>query len=81
MLSLILGKRFYSIHYDIRKIIFYFLLTVVFYFLGKCITFDNPWLTCIARTPLLILFICIFLMREMRFIFSKDFIHKMFHKK
>lgn len=81
ILSLIWGKEFYSIKYDLRKIIFYFLLTIVFYFLGKCITFENPWITSIVRTPLLILFICIFLIREMRFLFSKDFIHKMFHKK
>lgn len=81
ILSLIWGKKFYAIKYDLGKISFYFLLTIIFYFLGKYITFANPWITCIVRTPLLILFICIFLMREMRFLFSKDFIHKMFHKK
>lgn len=32
ILSLIWGKKFYSIKYDLRKIIFYFLLTIVFIF-------------------------------------------------
>lgn len=81
VLSLILGHKYYRINYDLRKIIFYFLLTVVFYFAGRCITFDSPWLTCLARTPLLILFILIFLMREMKFLFTANFIHKLFSKK
>lgn len=81
ILSLIWGRKFYKINYDLRKIIFYFFIAVVFYFLGKCIKFDNDWLTCIARMPLLILFILLFLFREMRFLFAKDFIRKIFNRK
>lgn len=81
ILSLILGHRFYRIDYDLRKIIFYFLLAFVFYFAGRYITFESPWLTCIVRTPLLILFMLIFLRREMKFLFTGDFIRKMFSKK
>lgn len=81
ILSLLLGHKFYRIDYDIRKIIFYFLLTVVFYFAGKYIMFDNSWVTCLARTPLLILFVWIFLRREMKFLFIGDFINKMLCKK
>ena len=81
VLSLILGHRFYRIDYDIRKIIFYFLLAVVFYFAGRYITFDNPWVTCLARTPLLMVFVLIFLKREMKFLFTGNFIRKVFSKR
>ncbi len=81
ILSLILGHKYYRIDYDLRKIIFYFLLTIIFYFAGKYITFESPWITCIVRTPLWILFILIFLMREMKFLLSRDFINKLFGKK
>lgn len=81
VLSLIWGHKYYRVDYELRKIIFYFLLTLVFYFAGKCITFENAWITCIARTPLLIVFILIFLRREMKFLFTANFIHKMFAKK
>ena len=81
VLSLILGRRFYRINYDVGKIIFYFLLTVVFYFAGRYITFDNPWVTCLARTPLLIVFVLIFLRREMKFLFAGNFVGRMFGRK
>lgn len=81
ILSLIWGKKFYKISYDLKKIAFYFLVALVFYFIGRYIRFENAWLTCIARMPLLFIFILLFLYREMKFIFSKDFIYKMFHKK
>lgn len=81
ILSLIWGHKFYRINYDLRKTIFYFLLAIVFYIAGNCIKFDNAWLTSIARMPLLILFILIFLRREMKFLFTKDFMNKIFHKK
>lgn len=81
ILSLIWGKKFYKISYDLKKIAFYFSVALVFYFIGKYIRFENAWLTCIARMPLLFIFILLFLYREMKFIFSKDFIYKMFRKK
>lgn len=81
ILSLLWGHKFYRIDYDLRKIIFYFLIALVFYFAGSLIHFENPWLTCITRTPLLILFILIFVMKEMKFLLSRDFMHKMFSKK
>lgn len=81
ILSLIWGRKFYKIHYDLRKIILYFLIAILFYFLGKYIKFENAWLSCLARMPLLIAFILLFLYREMKFLFTRDFIHNMFRKK
>lgn len=81
IMSLFFGRKYYKINYDIRKIIFYFLVTLVFYFIGKCITFGNAWLTCFARMPLLLLFMWIFIRKEMKFLLTADFVRKMFHKK
>lgn len=81
ILSLLLGRRFYRIDYDVNKIIFYFLLAVVFYFAGRCVMFDNPWITCLARTPLLVVFILIFLRREMKFLFAGGAIRNILGKK
>lgn len=81
ILSLILGRKFYRINYDLGKIIFYFFIAMVFYFVGKCIKFDNDWFSCLARMPLLLLFILVFMYREMRFVFTKAFVHKIFNRK
>lgn len=81
ILSLLLGNRFYKVNYDLKRILFYFLLTIVFYFAGRCIQFENEWLSCIARMPLLLGFIFIFLYREMRFLFTKKFIDRVIHRK
>ncbi|MDR1756650.1 MAG: oligosaccharide flippase family protein [Culturomica sp.] len=81
VLSLWLGKRYYHISYDIGKILLYFLAALFFYWIGKNITFDNDWMTCLSRTPLLLLFIFIFIRIEMKFLLSREFVHKMFHKK
>lgn len=81
ILSLILGNKFYPVKYELGKIGFYFLLAFIFYYAGNCIQFENPWLTAITRTPLLILFVFIFVYREMRFLLSPDFVRGFFSKK
>lgn len=81
ILSFILGRRFYKINYDIPKIIFYFVICLVFYFVGRMITFDSNLVTCLARLPLFVLFVYIFVRREMSFLLTKDFMYKLIHKK
>lgn len=81
ILSLIWGKKFYKITYDLPKIGFYFVVAILFYFAGRLIQLENPWFTCLLRMPLLLIFILLFLYREMKFLFTKDFIYKMFRKK
>ena len=81
ILSFILGRHFYKINYDILKIIFYFVICLVFYFVGRMITFDSNLVTCLARLPLFVLFVYIFVRREMSFLLTKDFMYKLIHKK
>ena len=81
VISFILGKHFYKINYDIPKILFYFAVCLLFYFVGSHIKFDGNFLTCLARLPLFLLFIYIFISREMRFLLTKEFIYKLIHKK
>lgn len=81
ILSFILGRHFYKINYDIPKIIFYFVICLVFYFVGRMITFDSNLVTCLARLPLFVLFVYIFVRREMSFLLTKDFMYKLIHKK
>lgn len=81
VLSFILGRHFYKINYDIPKIIFYFVICLLFYFVGRYIKFDNNLVTCLARLPLFVLFVYIFVRREMSFLLTKDFMHRLIHKK
>ena len=81
VLSFILGRHFYKINYDIPKIIFYFAICLVFYFVGRMIKFEGNWITCLARLPLFVLFVYIFVRREMSFLLTKDFIYRLIHKK
>ena len=81
ILSFILGRHFYKINYDIPKIIFYFVVCLVFYFVGRMIKFDVDLVTCLARLPLFVLFVYIFVRREMSFLLTKDFMYKLIHKK
>lgn len=81
ILSFIWGRHFYKINYDIPKIIFYFVICLVFYFVGRMITFDSDLVTCLARLPLFVLFVYIFVRREMSFLLTKDFMYKLIHKK
>ena len=81
ILSFILGRHFYKINYDIPKIIFYFAVCLLFYFVGGYIKFDNNLVTCLARLPLFVLFVYIFIKKEMSFLLTKDFMYKLIHKK
>lgn len=81
VLSFILGRHFYKINYDIPKILFYFIVCLVFYFVGKEIRFDNEWVTCLARFPLLLVFVYIFVRKEMSFLLTKEFLLGLIHKK
>ncbi|MDL2231194.1 polysaccharide biosynthesis C-terminal domain-containing protein [Porphyromonadaceae bacterium OttesenSCG-928-L07] len=81
IISLIWGRKHYKINYDLLKILSYFVLAIIFYVVGMYIKLDNSWLTCLARTPLLILFITIFVRREMKFLLNGKIINQMFGKK
>lgn len=81
ILSFILGRHFYKINYDIPKILFYFVICLAFYFAGRMIKFDGDLVTCLVRLPLFILFVYIFVKREMSFLLTKDFMYKLIHKK
>ena len=45
------------------------------------IKFDGDLVTCLVRLPLFILFVYIFVKREMSFLLTKDFMYKLIHKK
>lgn len=81
ILSLIWGKKFYRISYDLKKIGFYFVVVLLFFFVGMRIEFDSVWWTCMARMPLFILFVSLFAYREMRFLFARNFMNRLLHKK
>ena len=81
IISFILGRHFYKINYDIPKIIFYFVICLLFYFVGRYIKFDNNLVTCLARLPLFVLFVYIFVRREMSFLLTKGFMYGLIHKK
>ena len=81
ILSFILGRHFYKINYDIPKIIFYFAICLLFYIVGGYIKFDNNLVTCLARLPLFVLFVYIFVRREMSFLLTKGFMYGLIHKK
>ena len=81
ILSFVLGRHFYKINYDVPKIIFYFVICLLFYFVGGYIKFDSSLVTCLARLPLFVLFVYIFIRREMSFLLTKDFMYKLIHKK
>ena len=80
ILSFILGHHFYRINYDIPKIISYFVICMVFYFVGRWIRLGGDFLTCLVRTPLLLLFMWIFVKREMSFLLTKRFLRGLIHK-
>jgi len=81
VLSFVLGRHFYKINYDVPKIIFYFAICMLFYFVGLYIKFDNNLVTCLSRLPLFLLFAYIFVRREMSFLLTKDFMYRLIHKK
>ena len=56
-------------------------LRLLFYFVGGYIKFDNNLVTCLARLPLFVLFVYIFIKKEMSFLLTKDFMYKLIHKK
>ena len=81
IISFLLGRHFYKINYDVPKILFYFVVCLAFYFVGGQIELNSNLLTCLVRTPLLLLFVFIFVRREMRFLLTKQFIRGLVRKK
>lgn len=59
ILSYYFGQKFYPIHYNLRKIIFYLVTAVVFYRLGLMLTFDHLALTLLVHSLILLAFIWI----------------------
>ncbi len=62
--SYLLGKKYYKIDYDISKFFLYFTSAITLYFISKYIVFDNMWLKMLVKTPLIIIYACIFIISE-----------------
>ena len=63
-LSYFFGQKYYPINYDVKKMTFYFIVALCFYFIGTLPTIDNELLRLGYRTVLLILFVAIIVKRD-----------------
>ncbi len=63
-LSYFFGQKYYPINYDVKKMAFYFIVALCFYFIGTLPTIDSELLRLGYRTVLLILFVSIIVKRD-----------------
>jgi O-antigen/teichoic acid export membrane protein len=57
VLSHILGQKHYPIKYNLRKVGFFLISAIVFFFIGKFLTFDNFWGTFIVHNLLVLIYL------------------------
>ncbi len=62
--SYVLGRKYYPINYDIKRISFYFGLAILLYILSTSIHMDNIWLKMLVKTPIIILFLVVVFQKE-----------------
>jgi O-antigen/teichoic acid export membrane protein len=64
IVSYILGQKHYPIPYNIKRILFYFVLAMILFAIGSQIKIDNQWLKMLVKTPLLIAFVAVVIYLE-----------------
>lgn len=62
--SYVLGQRYYPIPYQLKRIILYFGMGMLFYFVSTYIQLENHWIKMLAKTPLMILFLVAVIQKE-----------------
>jgi len=62
--SFILGRKYYPIPYDLKRIALYFGAGMLLYFISTYIQLDNHWIKMMAKTPLIILFLMLVIRKE-----------------
>ncbi|WP_282015731.1 oligosaccharide flippase family protein [Marinifilum flexuosum] len=64
VVSYLLGQKHYPVPYDIKRILFYFILAMILFAVGSQIRIENQWLKMLAKTPLLLAFIAVVIQKE-----------------
>lgn len=67
IISYFWGQKHYPIPYQIKRILFYFAFAMILFAAGTQINFENQWIKMLAKTPLLLAFICVFIWKEKLF--------------
>ncbi len=64
ILSHILGQKHYPIKYNLRKVGVFLISSVVFFFIGKFLTFKSFWITFIVHNIIVLLYIALIIFIE-----------------
>ena len=62
--SYFLGQKYYPIHYNVKKTGFYFLLSLLLYFVADRLALSTPSSRFLAHNMLIVVFIAVFLLLE-----------------
>lgn len=65
LISYFIGQRFYPIKYDMKTIMLYTVLTILFYIPAMYVNIDNEWIRFLYRNILLIIFVTIIIKRDL----------------
>lgn len=63
-ISYLLGQKHYPINYNLKSVVFYSILTLVFYFVGTTFEIDNLYIRLTYRTLLLLIFTAIIVKKD-----------------
>ena len=72
ILSFILGRKYYPVPYDLRRILFYFLVAMLFFTIEQLVTWPGVYLRWVMNTIWFLVFIVIVIFME-KDIFKKSF--------
>ena len=64
VISYIAGQKYYPVPYDLRGILFYLLLATTIFAISTYFNPENQWLKMAEKTPLLLLFMIVFIQKE-----------------
>ncbi len=64
ILTYVMGQKYYRIPYNIGRVFFYFIVALGIYALGMLIKMESTLSTLLLRTPFILLFIAVFIVRE-----------------
>lgn len=57
VISYFMGHKYYPIKYNVRKVLLFLISSIVLFFIGQLLTFENIWITFIAHSILILAFI------------------------
>ncbi|PKQ62127.1 hypothetical protein BZG01_18035 [Labilibaculum manganireducens] len=64
VISYIAGQKYYPVPYDLKGILFYLLLATTIFAISTYFNPENQWLKMAEKTPLLLLFMIVFIQKE-----------------